>query len=174
MFVGLLYLFDVPTFLSSLTNFTQTYASPSLGQVGRTSRYKREGSGPSSVSVTSSRWKDHWGSPVQGRHASGYGPGTLGWEHGPFVPWHWSIFLCSNEYTSIIVYIQVKICAQICHLLLWHLVTFLAVPPFDLLANRLQVQEAGGYFLFSKLFPWLFQCLFISHVWGPTCTCIAY
>ena len=43
MFVGLLYLFDVPTFLSSLTNFTQTYASPSLRQVGRTSRYKREG-----------------------------------------------------------------------------------------------------------------------------------
>ena len=35
MFVGLLYLFDVPTFSSSLINFNQTYASPFLGQVGR-------------------------------------------------------------------------------------------------------------------------------------------
>ena len=42
MFVGLLYLFDVPTFLSSLTNFIQTYASPSLGQVGRKSRCRGE------------------------------------------------------------------------------------------------------------------------------------
>ena len=37
MFVGLLYLFDVPTFLSSLTNFIQTYASLYPKQVGRKS-----------------------------------------------------------------------------------------------------------------------------------------
>jgi len=35
VFVGLLYLFDVPTFSSSLINFNQTYASPFLGQAGR-------------------------------------------------------------------------------------------------------------------------------------------
>ena len=32
-YAGLLYLFDVPTILSSLTNITPTNASPSLGQV---------------------------------------------------------------------------------------------------------------------------------------------
>ena len=37
MFLGLLYLFDVPTFLSSLTNFIQTYASLYPKQVGRKS-----------------------------------------------------------------------------------------------------------------------------------------
>ena len=43
MFVGLLYLFDVPTFLSSLTNFIQTYASLYPKQVGRKSRWWRGG-----------------------------------------------------------------------------------------------------------------------------------
>ena len=35
MSVGLLYLFDVPTFSSSLINFNQTYASSYPRQVGR-------------------------------------------------------------------------------------------------------------------------------------------
>ena len=41
--VGWLYLFDVPTFLSSLTNFIQTYASLYPKQVGRKSRWWRGG-----------------------------------------------------------------------------------------------------------------------------------
>ena len=76
MFVGLLYLFDVPTFLSSLTNFIQTYASLYPKQVGRISRYRGGGLAHPSVSVTScSRWKDHWGYATSGLDV----PDILGW-----------------------------------------------------------------------------------------------
>ena len=87
MIVGLLYLFDVPTVLSSLTNFIQTYASLYPKQVGRKSRWWRGGLALLYIisylmlSVEGSLGLRYLGI---GRVVSG--PATLGREHGSFVP----------------------------------------------------------------------------------------
>ena len=72
MFVGLLYLFDVPTFVSSLTNFIQTYV---LRFTQSKQAASRDARGEVwlflTASVTScSRWKDHWGYATSGLDVS--------------------------------------------------------------------------------------------------------